>query len=342
MRSNEQEKLKFGVVGFGRLGAIHAKNIANSKNAVFHAVCDSSREARERAKILYGVETVANLLDFLSLPLDGVIVATTTSEHLAAIVAIATAGIPVFTEKPVGLTLEETDIALQQVVNAGVQFQIGFQRRWDQRYIEAKNIIESGEIGETVLIKSYGRDPNASNPDNWGLDKNGGLFLNSAIHDYDIARFFLECEATAITASGAALVYKDLAKFQDIDTCATTLFFGNDKMAITEWSRYAAYGYDIGTEIICTKGTIRIGSAENRNLIVKYKNNQAPTLFDIFADAFQGQIEGFIQSLKEGKTANPGVEDARHALQLALLARESFTAKSKRLVVPTLKPLQKS
>ena len=341
MRSNIQEKLKLGIVGFGRLGAVHAKNIANSEIAELYAVCDSSQEARERAEISYGAKTFACLEDFLSLPLEGVIVATTTSEHLAAITATANAGIPVFTEKPVGLTLEETDIALQQVVNAGVQFQIGFQRRWDPRYIEAKKVIESGEIGEAVLIKSYGRDPNASNPANWGLDKNGGLFLNAAIHDYDAARFFFQDEATAITASGAALVYKDLTKLQDIDTCATTLFFHDDKMAITEWSRYAAYGYDIGTEIICTEGAIRIGSIEQSRMIVKYKNSYAPTLFDVFADAFQGQIEGFIQSVKEGKTASPGIEDARIALQLALLARESFTAKSERLVVSALSPLKK-
>lgn len=341
MRSNIHGSLKLGVVGFGRLGSIHAMNIVNSKNAELYAVCDVNLEARERAETLYDAKTFGSLEDFLSLPLDGVIVATSTSEHLAVITATANLGIPVFTEKPIGLTLEETDAALQQVVNAGVPFQIGFQRRWDPRYVEAKKIIESGKIGEPVLIKSYGRDPNASNPANWGLDKNGGLFLNAAIHDYDIARFFFENEAVAITASGAALVYKDLTKLEDVDTCATTLFFKEDKMAITEWSRYATYGYDIGTEIICNEGIIRIGSVENRELIVKYKNTEAPTLFDVFTDAFQAEMEGFIQSLKEGKMTDPGVEDSRLALQLALLARESFGAESKCLIVPALSPLQK-
>lgn len=336
-----QGKLKLGVVGFGRLGSIHAMNIVNSKNAELYAVCDVNLEARKRAETLYKVTTFVSLKNFLTLPLDGVIISTNTSEHLAVITATANAGLPIFTEKPIGLTLQETDTALQQVVNAGVPFQIGFQRRWDPRYVEAKKIIESGKIGEPVLIKSYGRDPNASNPANWGLDKNGGLFLNAAIHDYDIARFFFHTEAVAISASGAALVYKDLAKLNDVDTCATTLFFKDDKMAITEWSRYATYGYDIGTEIICTEGVIRIGSIENRKLIVKYKNNDAPKLFDVFADAFQAEIEGFMQSLKDGRNTSPGVEDARLALQLAILARESFGAESRQLAVPALTPLQK-
>ena len=336
-----QRKLKLGIVGFGRLGSIHAMNIVNSKNAELYAVCDVNLDARKRAETLYEVTTFSSLENFLTLPLDGVIIATSTSEHLTVISATANAGLPIFTEKPIGLTLEDTDAALQEVVNADVPFQIGFQRRWDPRYVEAKKIIESGRVGEPVLIKSYGRDPNASNPANWGLDKNGGLFLNAAIHDYDIARFFFQTEVVAITASGAALVYRDLAEFNDIDTCATTLFFNDDKMAITEWSRYATYGYDIGTEIICSEGTIRIGSIENRTLIVKHKNDEAPRLFDVFADAFQAEIEGFIQSLKDGKATNPGIEDARLALQLALLARESFGAKSRRLAVPVLTPLKK-
>lgn len=333
------KKLRLGVVGFGRLGTIHSLNISKSKYAELFAVCDISPEARQRADEIFDIKTCADLSSFFALPLDGVIIATSTSEHLRVIAAAAAAGISIFTEKPVGLTLEETDAALKDVLRAGVQFQIGFQRRWDPRYLQAKEIIDRGSIGEPVLIKSFGRDPNASNPANWGLGKNGGLFLNAAIHDYDIARFFFGSEATVITASGAALVFKGLNEVGDIDTCSTTINFNNSQMAITEWSRYATYGYDIGTEIIGTEGAIRISSEMPGKILVRHKNSDAPTLFDVFADAFRAEIEGFIQSLMQGTPTSPGIEDARIALQLALAARESFENVSLQVTVPPLKPL---
>ncbi len=332
-------KIRIGLIGFGHLGAIHAENIVASNIAELHAVCDIDTNALEHAKSQYGARVNTDINEFLANTLDGVVIASSTSQHLKHIDAIARKGIPIFTEKPIGLTLEQTDEVLQEIVNANVPFQIGFQRRWDPRYRKVKEIIESGEIGKPVLFKAYGRDPNASKPENWGLDKNGGLFLNAAIHDYDAARFLFGTEVEKLSATGAVLVYSDLANFGDIDTCSTTLFMKDGAMAMTEWSRYATYGYDVGMEIICSEGVARIGRADTSPVAVYHKNEMAPSVFEVFADAFKAEVEGFLSAIVERRPMSPGVEDARIALQLALAARVSLESGSKLVDITPLAPL---
>lgn len=334
-------KVRLGVIGFGRLGSIHARNAAALENVELYAVCDTDSSALERAATQYGAKTVSDVDAFLELPLDGVIIASNTPLHLRHVRAAARARKHIFTEKPIGLTLEQTDEVLQEVVDTGVLFQIGFQRRWDPRFLRVKEIIESGEIGDPVLFKAYGRDPDASNPLNWGLDKNGGLFLNAAIHDYDAVRFLMEREVSRLSATGAALVYRDLAQHSDVDTCTTTLFLENNAMAMTEWSRYAVYGYDIGLEVIGTNGMVQIGRLQTEKVTVHHKDKSAPSVFDEFADAYAAQIKGFVRSITDGLPTTPGVEDARMALHLALLARSSFENANKLTAVAPLVPLKK-
>lgn len=332
------DKVKLGLIGFGRLGAIHAENIAKSDYAELFAICDTNPGALQKAKNLYDTQTYADMDEFLQQPIDGVVIASNTHLHIEHIRKAAKAGKHIFSEKPIGLSLEEADTALQEVVDAGVKFQIGFQRRWDPRYLEAKKAILEGKIGDPILFKAYGRDPNASEPVNWGLDKNGGLFLNAAIHDYDAARFLLDSEVNSVAASGAALVYQDLVNFNDIDTCSTTLLFRNSTMAITEWSRYATYGYDVGAEVIGTKGAIQIGKHSD-GVTIKPSDPNAPGVIDIFREAYRLEIDAFAKAVANNTPTSPGLEDARIALQLALRARDAFNAKAE-LTVTDLGPLR--
>lgn len=333
------EKIRIGLIGLGKLGSIHAKHISQSEFAELFAVCDINEDALVNARAEYNTRTFTELEAFLAQPLDGVVIASNTALHLQHVQAVAKAGIAIFTEKPVGLTLEETDSVLQEVVNAKVKFQIGFQRRWDSRYLKAKELIKSGVIGRPVLFKAYGRDPDASNPANWGLDKNGGLFLNAAIHDYDAARFIFDKEVTKVSAHGGALVHTGLSEVGDVDTSATTLFLGEESMAITEWSRYAAYGYDVGAEIIGTEGIIRIGRDYTETVTVLRKNSEAPAVYAVFSDAYKSEIDGFISAIKNDLPTTPGIEDARIALDIALQARDSFNKDGLGVTTRSLVPL---
>ncbi len=331
--------LRMGLIGLGRLGTLHADSIDLSTQAELVAIHDTSTEALGRAEDKYSAKTYHQLEDFLAEPMDAVIVSSSTSEHLLHIKALAEKGIAIFTEKPIGLTLESTDKVLKLIVEDKVPFQIGFQRRWDPRYIKAKKLIESGEIGDPVLFKSYGRDPNASHPSKWGLDKNGGLFLNAAIHDYDAARYLMGREVESISATGAALVHKDLKAVNDIDTCSSTLTLGADVIAITEWGRYATYGYDIGFEVVGTKGMIRVGLQEEPTFYIRHSNSESPSVYKVFAEAYRAEIDGFIDAIRRGTSPTPGIEDARRALNIALKARESSSQGGQTVTIPTLPSL---
>jgi predicted dehydrogenase len=334
-----RRRLPLGVIGFGKLGSLHARSIADSSRAKLVAVCDADEAACERAES-YGVPATTDLEEFLALPIEGVVIASNTPMHTPHIQAAARAGKAIFTEKPVGLTLEATDLVLQDVVDAGVPFQIGFQRRWDARYRQARDVIESGEIGDPVLFKAHGRDPNASDPANWGLDRNGGLFLNCAIHDFDAARFLMGRQVEGVAASGRALVHRGLADHGDIDTCSVSLFLGGDAMALTEWSRYASYGYDVAMEVVGTRGMVQFGAGRGGELSVHLSNSHGPSVFDVFGDAFRASMEGFVDAILSGEATQPGVEDARTALQVALAARRSYESGGALVPIPSLRPLR--
>jgi predicted dehydrogenase len=331
--------VKVGLIGFGRLGKIHAKSIHSSDYGDLVSVCDRSSEKLNEAKEKYNLQTYLDINEFLASDIDAVVIASSTPMHLRHISLAASANKSIFTEKPVGLSLAETDGALAKVVKAGVKFQIGFQRRWDSDYLAMKQTIDSGSLGRPVLFKAYGRDPNASNPQNWGLDKNGGLFLNAAIHDYDAARFILDSEVSKVSAVGATLVHHGLNEFDDIDTCNTTLFMKNGTMAITEWSRYASYGYDVAAEVICEHGRIEIGTKRNSRLTIYKENEKAASVYEIFESAYKNEINAFLMAVQNDASTSPNITDARAALQIALAARESFTQQGRYITLSELTPL---
>jgi predicted dehydrogenase len=350
-------------LGFGKLGAIHAEHVATSERATLAAVCDADPGTVQRARDRYAVPATTDLAEFLDRDLDGVVVASPTPLHPEHIRTVARAGKAVFTEKPVGLSLTHTDEVLAEVAETGVLFQIGFQRRWDERYRLVKKVIDSGDIGEPVLLKAHGRDPDASNPANWGLDRNGGLFLNCAIHDYDVARYLLGREVEAVGATGGALVHKALGERGDLDTCFTTLFFGEEAIAHTEWSRYAAYGYDVALEVVGTRGIVQLvgrtepgarrrstpgqefddvySGRDQEHAVLVRDIRGGLTVFDVFADAYRRSIEAFATAIADGAPATPGIHDARVALQIALTARASCAAGGTRMPMPPLPSLRR-
>ena len=163
---------------------------------------------------------------------------------------------------------------------------------------------------------------------------------NCAIHDIDAARFLMGRQVDAVAASGGALVHTGLGRLGDIDTCSTSLYLGDNAMALTEWSRYASYGYDIAMEVVGTRGMVQFGSTRQAELTVRLSNSHGTTVFDVFGDAYRASIEAFIDAVATGEATEPGVEDARTALQIALAARQSCEFGGAKVPVPPLPPLR--
>lgn len=330
---------RVGVLGYGRMGALHATSIATCADAVLVAVCDRDPAALRRAASQHGIVTFEDVAAFLSSAMDAVIVASNSQWHADHVAAIADAGLHVFVEKPVALTFADTDRVLSCVQRAGVVFQVGFQRRWDQRYNRIKDVIDCGDIGEPVLLTAYGRDPNASRSGNWGLPKNGGLFFNCAIHDYDVVGYLLGRQPDRIAATGGLLVHRGLSQVGDLDLCATTLFFGSDAVATLEWNRFSPIGFDAGVEVIGTRGSVRLGRHADREPIVVSGRRSNGSVVDFFGEAYASSIAGFVRAVLSRQTSGPSIAEARAATQLAELAQRSFESGGVVTPVPPLAPL---
>jgi myo-inositol 2-dehydrogenase / D-chiro-inositol 1-dehydrogenase len=323
----KNDRISVALLGAGRIGQEHAKNLAALPQVEVVVVCDPRIESAEavrplvRAKdVTPSPEEAVNRKD-----VDAVIICTPTDTHAALIEVAAETGKAIFCEKPVALDLTRTQQALATVAEKGVPFQIGFQRRFDLGYAEAKRRIEAGVLGRLDQFRTVGRDP--APPPKEYLAKSGGLFLDQAIHEFDIARFLMG-DVIEVSAWGTVRFHPDAEEFGDIDTATTLLRFASGALGVVENSRRAVYGYDIVTEAFGENGKIVI-QAEPKTPLREYNKDgyrldHYHFFMDRFGPAFRAELEAFFQAVSNGKPPSPGPSDAVESLKIALAATRSL------------------
>ncbi|EDS77636.1 myo-inositol 2-dehydrogenase [Clostridium botulinum C str. Eklund] len=329
-------KVKFGIVGLGRLGRKHAENLAfRIPNAELLAVCsvikEEVKEVQDAWGIKYGYTDYEEMLE--NKELDAIFISSPSGFHCEQIEKALDAGFHVFSEKPLGLYLEEAKRVARAVNEHKDQiFMVGFMRRYDDSYAYAKKKIEEGAIGKPVLIRCYGLDPAGSMEGFLKFAKSnysGGLFLDMAVHDLDLARWYLESEADTVWAIGGAYEYPDFNEINDAETGAALVKFKNGTMGIFVAGRNCAHGYHIETEIIGTKGTLRVGTVPQKNLVTVFDETGArqecvqgfPERFD---QAYLSETEEFVKCVLENRRPGVVVEDGVKSTALAYACKESF------------------
>ncbi len=322
--------IPIAVIGLGRMGRIYARLLARQiEDARLAAVVDVRLEAARTVGETYGVPAYTEFEPVLSDPtIPAVIVATPTATHREVVTAAAQAGKAIFCEKPTALTLEETDAMLEAVDAAGVPFQIGFMRRFDAGYAAAKRQIDDGAIGRPVTFKSIGRDPFCPDLAYANPSVSGGLIVDMAIHDFDLARWLMGDEVTRVYAEGGVLAFPELATVGDIDNAVISLRFAGGALGQVEVSRNALYGYDIRTEVLGTEGALLIGYHRQTPVTVLTKegacHDVVPYIWERFAPAYQAEIEHFVHCVCRGEVPLVTGRDGRAALAIALAATRSF------------------
>ena len=328
------KKLKIGIVGLGRLGKVHAANIAYKiSNAELTAACSIVPAELEYAKAELGVTDVyADYREMLAkADIDAVVIVTTSSEHCWQIEAALDAGKHVFSEKPLGV-----DVAQCKQAEAAVErhpdrtFMLGFMRRYDASYAYAKKKIDAGEIGTPYLVKATGIDPEAAVQGAIRFAKtSGGIFLDMAIHDIDLMRWFLGSEATEVYAMGATFKRPEFKEAGDDETGVAVYKFANGAMGITHVGRTAPHGYHVETEIVGTEGTIRISAVPEKNLARLYNANGVCTecvqgFPERFADAYLAEMEEFVSCALEGRQPGVSVYDGTKSTLIGYATTESW------------------
>jgi inositol 2-dehydrogenase len=323
-------KINLGVIGLGRMGQVYALHAAHQIEAArLVAIADARREVADAfAARIGGASTYTDVAALLAHPgLDAVIVATPTSTHRDVVLACAEAGKAIFCEKPTALTLTATDEMIAAVEKAGVLFQVGFMRRFDSGYAEAKRQIDAGVIGQPVAVRSIGRDAGRTSLEYADPNVSGGLIIDMGIHDIDLVRWYIGVEVERVHTEVASLVFPELQSVGDVDYAMINLRFANGALGNIEVSRAAVYGYDIQTEIVGSQGTLKVGYLQHTPVLVTTKagvqHDIVPHFPQRFGPAYTRQIEHFVHCLTMGSAPLITTHDARAALQVGIAATRS-------------------
>ena len=315
--------VKIAVLGCGRIGRMHADNIAAHQRAELAGVFDIHQPSSAEIAAKHGVREFASADEaFASADVDAVLIATSTPTHVDYIGQGVKAGKAILCEKPIDLSLDRVNELKKRIAGTGVPIMLGFVRRFDQGHAAARDAMLNGEIGDLHQVIITSRDPGMA-PDAY-IEVSGGIFRDMTIHDLDLARFMLGEDVTSVSAQGSRMVDPALMeRCGDFDTVVVTLMTESGKQAIITNSRQAVYGYDQRVELFGSKGMV-ISENHRQNLMTKHLAHatgiSAPLQFffiERYTQAFISEIDHFVDAIENGTPVPVGFEDGRLALMLA-------------------------
>jgi len=293
------------------------------------AVTDPCRDEAEKLAARFGIPAVPGsfeeLLDTGSL--DAVAICSPTDTHARYIEAAAGAGKHIFCEKPVDQDLEVIRGVLAEVERSGVRLMVGYNRRFDPDFMKARELVAAGQVGDIHILRITSRDP-APPPLSY-IAVSGGLFLDMAIHDFDMARFITGMEIVEVFARGAVLVDEGIGQAGDIDTATVTLTFSNGALGVIDNSRKAAYGYDQRLEVFGSGGMIRVENNRHHQyeLYNQEGTHQALPLdffMDRYAEAYANEMKAFVEAVRNGSDMPVTGEDGLLSIAVGLAAKKSL------------------
>jgi len=258
---------------------------------------------------------------------QAVLICTPTTSHASLIEMALSKGKHIFCEKPMDLSLERTIALADKAKESGAKFMLGFNRRFDPDFIQAKKSITDGVIGNVQIVKITSRDPGLPPIDY--IRNSGGLFMDMAIHDFDMARYLMGKEVVEVFSKGLVLVDDAVGKAGDIDTALTTLMFEDGTYAVIDNSRKAVYGYDQRLEIFGSGGMIQVdNNLHNRNILFNEKGIHTALPLDFFMDryakSYLNEMKIFIDSIANDEEIIVGADDGLQATRIAFAAKKSM------------------
>jgi scyllo-inositol 2-dehydrogenase (NAD+) len=325
--------IRIAVVGVGRIGITHAESLAHRvKGAHLVAVTTSSPERAAQARERCGQISVHPDLDTLleTVQLDAVVIASSTSAHADNVVRCAEAGLDILCEKPLALNLADCDRAIAVVHRAGSKLMMGHVRRFDAGHREAKRFIESGAIGRPLVFRAISGDVDPPPPSFADPAVSGGLLLDAMYHDLYISRWLMEDEIDRVYAEGGALVDPAISAVGDVDNAVVTLRFMRGAMGSLHVSRTCRYGHDLRVEVIGDEGAVQVGRFRQTPVRLLDRrgvhHDMARTTPERLGDAFDAELQAFVDCLLQGTPAPVDGEESRATVAAALAATRSMHA----------------
>ena len=289
--------MRIGLIGLGRIGAFHATTLTGLEAVESLVVYDQAPGLVESVVQRLGAEPAASVKALLAAGVDGVVIAAATDVHPELILASLAAGLPTFCEKPVAKDPSHSGEILRQTEASGVPVQIGYPRRFDTAFAEARRAVAAGDLGFLHTVRSTTLDP-APPPDGY-LRASGGIFRDCSVHDFDAIRYVTGQEVVEVYAIGSTQGAAIFAATDDVDSAAIVLTLESGALAVVSNSRYNASGYDVRLELHGSADSIAAG-LEPRWPIrsvepgVAFPDGTPHSFFmDRFADAFRAELAAF-------------------------------------------------
>ncbi|MCU1403793.1 MAG: putative myo-inositol dehydrogenase [Glaciihabitans sp.] len=321
--------LRFGLIGTGRIGQVHAASIAADPGAELAWIADVFVEGARTTAARYGGKATDDVNELLvSGAVDALLVASPTPTHTDLISRAVEAGIPVLCEKPIDLDIDRVEELRPRVNASGVAVAIGFNRRFDPAFASVRARVEAGEIGALEQLAIISRDPSAPPADYVGVS--GGIFRDMTIHDFDMARFFLP-DIVEVTAVGSTLFDAGARTHGDFDTATTVLRSSTGATVSITNSRHSAVGYDQRLEAFGARGMLQVANAGTSLVsfsgasIVEARPPYQDFFLERYAEAYAAELREFIKLARGEASTSPSFDDGRAALILADAAQRSAT-----------------
>lgn len=321
--------VRLALVGAGRMGRIHADVIARDvPEGRLVAVADVDPDAARTVAEATGAARYLDHRAAFEHDLDAVVIVTPTADHLAIIEDAVAAGLDVFCEKPIALTVEETQRAVELAQDAAVRLQVGLYRRHDADYQRARDRIREGAIGTPELVRSLQYDTFVPPLAFCDPVVSGGIPVDMGIHELDIASWLLDDDIVEVHAFGSAISVPELRSVGDVDTCLIGVRFRSGAIGSIELVRDVGYAEDVRTEVVGTDGSVLVGTLPGTASMVtaagRLVTDAAPSVFARFRPALVAQLQAFCRAILEDGPVEPPAEASIGALAAGIAARRSL------------------
>lgn len=322
------KKLVIGLIGAGRIGNVHYKNLRRMSNVQLKTICDIRFDDSWKEKYPDVSNFTTNYQEVLSDPnIKAVLICVPTDLHPQIIKDAALAGKDIFCEKPVGFNNKDIIDAFKTVTDQGVKFQVGFNRRFDKSFMRIVDCRNEGKIGRPQILKITSRDPEPPSYDY--VAHSGGIFMDMTIHDFDMARFISGNEVKTIFVSGNILIDDKISKYNDIDTAIINLKFSNGMLGVIDNSRQAVYGYDQRIELFGSNGVALAGNVPESELTYASSNGTTrdnPEYFFLqrYNEAYFNELRSFFGAVQGKHKVACTFTDGIKAIRLAEAAKKSY------------------
>jgi myo-inositol 2-dehydrogenase/D-chiro-inositol 1-dehydrogenase len=321
--------LHLGLVGVGRIGVMHARNIVATPGVGRLTVADVDPDRARQVADELGASAARDVEALLAAGVDALVVATGTASHPDLIRAGVDAGVPVFSEKPVAPDVALSLPVLEHVAARGGVVRIGHQRRCDPGYREARRAFAAGELGWLHAVRAVTCD--VAPPPVAFIATSGGLFRDVSVHDFDVIRWVTGRDVVEVYAQGSSNGDPAIADAGDVDSALAVCTLDDGTLAVVTASRYNGAGHDVRLELQGSRATLQVGLDDSSALRsaepgVRFPSGTPHTTFaDRFADAYRAEIAAFTDLVRgEGGEELCTPADAVAASAVADAAQESL------------------